>query len=138
MPRDEKVLIAGKPYRLRYLLPVRDEIEERCSGTGEHRALLNIIYSGKLRDQATVVWGGIRGADRDAKVTPRGLIELFQTHNDKGGDYYQQIYCPAAILAAESKLCGDVDIAEMKRQLAYKDPEGKEQADPPATVKAAE
>jgi hypothetical protein len=140
MPKDYEVRIAGKKYRLRYRLDTRDEIEQRASGT-EPRSILDIMRSGNMRDQATVVWGGVRGASPDTKVTPRGLIVEFQAHNDKGGDYYQDVVCPAYIAVAESKLMGDTDIAEWKRIIGYREPEGKDEpeaAGVPEAVRAAE
>jgi hypothetical protein len=137
MPRDYQVFIAGRKYPLRYRLDARDEIEQRASN-GEPRALMQIMVSGSVRDQATVVWGGVKGAKPDVKITPRGLIEEFQRHNDKGGDYYQDVVCQAYIAAAESKLLGDVDLAEFKRIIGFKEPEGKDEGGPPAAVRAAE
>lgn len=144
MPRDYQVTIAGRSYKLRYRLDARDEIEQRASN-GETRALMQIMVSGSVRDQATVVWGGVKGARPDAKITPRGLIEEFQKHNERGGpngtpgDYYQDIVCQAYIAVAESKLLGDVDLAEFKRIIGFKEPEeGKDEAGPPAAIRAAE
>lgn len=130
------IRLAGKAYRFRYQLVQRDEIERAIGGDN---ALLGIMLSGKLRDQATIVWSGIKAADPDQRVTPRGIIEEFQKHNDKGGDYYQDVYCVAAILACESGLLGrKADVEELKRLLDYQAPEGKDEAEPPAAVRAAE
>lgn len=136
MREDHSIKIAGKSYKLRYRLEQRDEIER----AGDGAPLLQVIISGKIRDQATVVWAGIRGANPAAKVTPRGLIEAFQQHNDKGGDYYQDVFCPAVIALGEAGLLGrKADIDELKRMVGYEDPEGKDEAGgAPESVRAAE
>jgi hypothetical protein len=103
---------------------------------------MDVMSSGRVRDQALVVWGGIQGANRNgkAKLTARDLIEAFQVHNDKGGDYYQDVLSVAYTAVCESGLLGrDANLSELKRLFAFKDAEGKDDAaDAPASVPAAE
>jgi hypothetical protein len=131
LAKDYTVTIAGKNFRLRYQLDQRDDIEQRAeSGPNGTRSLLAIIASGNVRDQATFVWGGIKGAKPDTKLTPRGIIVEFQRHNEQGNgaDYYQDIVCPAFIAACESKLLGEFPVEELKRIIGYREP-GKGEAE---------
>jgi len=137
---DSSIKVGSKVYKLRFRLPDRELIEDKASGSTP-RALLEIMVSGRIHDQAVVVYAGIRGADRDTKVTPRGLIEEFQRHNERGNgsDYYTDIVVPVYVQVAEAKLLGDVNMPEFKRQIGFRE-EGKDEGETagPEAVKAQE
>lgn len=144
MPKDLRIKLDGKPYRMRYTLRERYDIERVANASAPNAGnLTDILTSGKMLEQAIVIWAGIKGADPDVKMTPRGVIEACDRHNQHG-DYYQEVYCPAAVLAVESGLIGKkVDLDEFRRLIGYEEPKGKEEAEggeepPPEAVRAAE
>lgn len=138
MRDDVTVTLAGKRYPLRYRLEQRDQIEEAGSNQVTLRSLFEVMTSGRVRDQAIVLWAGIKGANQAAKVTPRGLIEEFDRHDAKGGDYYNDVLQPAYIAVIDGGLLGkDADADEYRRLLKFKDAEGKDDG-PPASVPAGQ
>jgi hypothetical protein len=104
-----EIVIAGKEYVLRYRLSDREVIEEKLGG----KALWDAMTSGTLKDQATLIWGGLKHADR--KLTPGGVIALLEQHLEKEDDYVESILRPAYWALLEGKLLGSFNPAEMKR-----------------------
>lgn len=118
--KETQVDIAGKTYTLRYRLADRREIELKSE-----KGLWSTMTSGVLEDQAIVVWAGLAHSDR--KLTPRGVIELFEAHLEAGGDYYpvlkKAIWC-----LIDARVLGDVNRAELMRILGSPDEEEQKPA----------
>lgn len=131
---NDRVTIAGKPYRLRYLLTDRQAIEARCEG----KPIMDVIQSGRIEFQAVFVWAGLHHADK--KLTVGEVVRLFQRHQDKGGDYFPDIVKPAFLSAlVDGKFVGHIEEKAARALLGMdEDEEGKDEADPPASVPAAE
>jgi hypothetical protein len=115
--KEAEVVIAGKTYTLRYRLSDRREIEIKSE-----KGLWSTMTSGELEDQAIVVWAGLAYADR--KLTPRGVIELFEQHLEQGGDYYP-ILKKAIWCLIDARVLGDVNRAELVRILGDPDEDVK-------------
>jgi hypothetical protein len=134
MANGTPVMIAGKRYLLRYLLTDRQAIEARCDG----KPILEVMQSGRIEYQAVVVWAGLHHFDR--KLTSGEVIRMFQRHQDKGGSYSPDIVKPAFLAAlVDGKFVGQLDEKAARSLLGMEEEEeGKDEAEAPASVPAAE
>lgn len=103
-----EVTIAGKSYVFKYAIPDREPIEVKLG-----KSLWDAMTSGMLTDQATIIWAGLKHADR--KLTPGGVITLLEQHLEKEDDYVESILRPAYWALLEGKLLGRYNRDEMIR-----------------------
>jgi len=89
---------------------VRDEIESKLG-----KGLLEAMFSGQVKDQATILWGGMKHSDR--KLTPGGVMRILQDHSDQGHDY-DPVLKAAMRIVFESRVLGTYNDVELNRLLA--------------------
>jgi hypothetical protein len=73
------------------------------------------MFSGHIKDQAALLWGGMKHADR--KLTPGGVLRLFQEHSEKG-QQYDPVVKKAIRVCFESGVLGQYNDVELNRLLS--------------------
>lgn len=136
MAKEYPVTIAGKEYKLRYLLSDRPAIE-KLSG----KNLTQTMFGGELLDQAAVLAVGLKKG-----YTPRQVVELLEKHQEEGG-FYDDVLRPAYHAVLESHLFGRMKDPKAAARLVDEyfaagipgeEGSGEEEGKAPATVRAGE
>lgn len=101
MAKEYRVTLAGKTYELSYRLDDAEAIEGKAVAAGR---TLRDMLGGPMIEKAAVVWGGLKAFDR--KLTPAGVLRLFQDHVEGGGEWDRDVFVPCVRALIESRLLG--------------------------------
>ena len=134
---DLKLTIAGKEFRVVYLLSDARRIEKHAAEAGRN---LMAMLGGSFEEKLAVIWGGLRGNNNRFTKTMEDVEELLSEHQRSGGKWDQDVFWPCAEAALLSGLAGNVDERQVARIMAIvRQASGVDvEAEPGKAIRAAE